>query len=177
MGIVFVWRKKPERRALVSGLRAWLTVPDSLTRQLVAVSQEFRVRVICQGQEASLCRAYSAGHRVWVRDVLLELDGQPVIFAHTELSTAQRGPLTRWLARLGTRSLGSLLFTHPGFRRSAIHYCRLDRRHPLYRRAAAVAELPSTVWARRSCHVLAGQSVLVTEIYLPGIRGFAVRTG
>jgi chorismate-pyruvate lyase len=52
-----------------------------------------------------------------VREVVLECDGVPVIFAHTTLSTAANGRLTRWMAALGSRSLGSLLFTYPGFRR------------------------------------------------------------
>jgi chorismate--pyruvate lyase len=71
--------------------------------------------------------------------------------------------------RLGNRSLGSLLFAYPGFRREAIEYLRLDRRHPLYQRAAAVAEVGDTLWARRSLHRLGAQHVLVTEVFLPAI--------
>ena len=104
-----------------------------------------------------------------VRDVLLECDGIPVIFAHTTLSTASRGRLTRWLARLGSRSLGSLLFSHPGFRRGAIEFCHLDAQHPLSRRVAALGFDTSLLWARRSRHTLGHQSVLVTEVFLPGI--------
>jgi chorismate--pyruvate lyase len=104
-----------------------------------------------------------------VREVVLECDGQPVIFAHTTLSTATRGRLARWMDRLGNRSLGSLLFAYPGFRREAIEYLRLDRRHPLYRRAAAVADVGETLWARRSLHRLGLQRVLVTEVFLPAI--------
>ena len=105
----------------------------------------------------------------WVREVLLECDGRPVIFAHTTLSTAANGRLSRWMSGLGNRSLGSLLFAYPGFRREAIEYLRLDRRHPLYQRAAAVADVGDYLWARRSLHRLDIQRVLVTEVFLPAI--------
>jgi len=95
----------------------------------------------------------------------------PVIFAHTTLSAAANGRLTRWLARLGTRSLGSLLFSFPGFRRGDIEFCRLDSRHPLFQRASALAGDATELWARRSKHSLGGQSVLVTEVFLPAIKG------
>jgi hypothetical protein len=76
--------------------------------------------------------------RAWVREVALECDGVPVIFAHTTLAATGNGRLTRWMSRLGSRSLGSLLFAYPGFRRGAIEFLRLDCRHPLYQRAAAL---------------------------------------
>lgn len=106
-----------------------------------------------------------------MREVLLECDGVPVIFAHTLLPLAARGRLGRWLSGLGERSLGSLLFTRPGFARTPIEYRRLDRRDPLYWRALRAANLapPPCLWARRSAHALDGQQVLVTEVFLPAI--------
>jgi chorismate--pyruvate lyase len=104
-----------------------------------------------------------------VREVALECDGVPVIFAHTTLASLGRGRLGRWLAGLGSRSLGSLLFAFPGFRRGAIEFRRLDHRHALYRRAAALGEVGKFLWARRSWHSLDGQRVVVTEVFLPAI--------
>jgi chorismate lyase len=100
----------------------------------------------------------------------------PVIFAHTTLSTATNGRLTRWLSRLGSRSLGSLLFSWPGFRRGTIEYCRLDVRHPLFQRAAVHGVSGKYLWARRSLHRLGGQQVLVTEVFLPAITGLEQRS-
>lgn len=109
------------------------------------------------------------------REVLLECDGVPVIFAHTELALAPRGPLTRWLARLGSRSLGSLLFAAPGFRRGPIEVRHLLAGEALYQRAITAAALPGNtpLWARRSCHVLGLQSVVVTEVFLPAVQTLA----
>ena len=105
----------------------------------------------------------------WVREVVLECDGVPVIFAHSVLSTALNGRLTRWLAGLGSRSLGSLLFSFPGFKRGQLEFLRLDARHPLYRLAAPWAAGAPQLWARRSEHRLGRQVLCVTEVFLPAI--------
>lgn len=154
-------------------LRSWLTEPDSLTARCQRASSAFRVRLLRYGQGRALAdEAVDGGirrHPAWVREVVLECDGVPVIFAHTTLSTAIAGRMTRWMAGLGSRSLGSLLFSYPGFKRGGIEFLRLDARHPLYRRAAALGAVPKSLWARRSLHRLGRQQVLVTEVFLPAI--------
>lgn len=157
-------------------LASWLTEPDSLTARCVGACRHFRIRLLREGQglpmpdEVNLFRL-RPGQKARVREVVLECDGVPVIYAHTVLPLAPRGRLARWLAGLGSRSLGSLLFAHPGFDRGPIQFRRLDRRHPLFARAArAVSSRPAEyLWARRSTHSLDGQTVLVTEVFLPAI--------
>ena len=156
-------------------LASWLTEPGSLTARCEAACGCFRIRVLRQElnrpmpDEAGVFRL-RPGQRTWVREVLLECDGVPVIYAHTVLPLTPRGQLTRWLAGLGSRSLGSLLFALPGFARDPIEFRRLDRHHPLYRRAArATGGEGSLLWARRSAHSFGGQTVLVTEVFLPAI--------
>lgn len=164
------WRRHFCGQAPDSVLRSWLIEPDSLTARCQRSCHQFRIRLLRQGRAASLADEGRARDLVHVREVVLECDGLPVIFAHTTLSAASKGRLTRWLARLGSRSLGSLLFAYPGFRRGFIEYRRLDRRHPLFQRASALANGAETLWARRSCHELGGQKALVTEVFLPAIR-------
>jgi chorismate--pyruvate lyase len=169
------WRSRlfpaPRDPRLVS----WLTEPGSLTARCEGACGRFRVRVLAQGRARPL--ADESGRfglpprqaKAWVREVVLECDGVPVIYAHTVLSPVPRGRMSRWLAGLGSRSLGSLLFSHPGFSRGPIEFRRLDRRHPLFRQAERVAAGRSAaqLWARRSAHTLGGQTVLVTEVFLP----------
>nr|MBL8411681.1 chorismate lyase [Dechloromonas sp.] len=164
------WRRHFCGQAPDSVLRSWLIEPDSLTARCQRLCGQFRVRLLRQGRAKSLADEGDGRALVRVREVVLECDGIPVIFAHTTLSASSNGRLTRWLARLGNRSLGSLLFAYPGFRRGDIEFYRLDRRHPLFCRAAELAGGSDALWARRSSHRLAGQSVLVTEVFLPAIR-------
>ena len=167
------WRARFAGAACDPLIRSWLCEPASLTARCQRASATFRLRVLHYGKGAALAdeAAGGDGGRVpaWVREVVLECDGQPVIFAHTTLSTASSGRMTRWMAGLGSRSLGSLLFAYPGFRRGPIEVLRLDARHPLYRRAAALGPVGSVLWARRSWHRLGRQQVLVTEVFLPAI--------
>lgn len=154
-------------------LRSWLTETASLTARCQQGCDDFRVRLLRYDKGRALADELAGGEVMrglaWVREVALECDGVPVIFAHTTLSTAAGGRLTRWMAGLGSRSLGSLLFSYPRFRRGPIEFLRLDARHPLYWRAARLGAPGQYLWARRSLHRLGAQRVLVTEVFLPAI--------
>lgn len=170
------WRPRLPSVGPDAAIRSWLVEPGSLTARCVRACRDFRVRLLAYrlGQPLPDEAVWLGGSKqpARVREVLLECDGVPVIFAHTMLSTASNGRLGRWLARLGSRSLGSLLFAHPGFRRGPLEFVRLDVRHPLYRRAvraAGLTQYPRNLWARRSMHALGAQQVLVTEVFLPAI--------
>ncbi|MBS1144880.1 MAG: chorismate lyase [Proteobacteria bacterium] len=174
------WRARLPGGALDADLASWLREPGSLTGRCQRHCHTFRVRLLryetgrALADEGLLRRP--SRHPAWVREVVLECDGVPVIFAHTTLSTAGNGRLGRWLSRLGSNSLGSLLFTHPGFRRGQIEFLRLDRRHPLFGRAAALGADGRYLWARRSLHRLGTQEVVVTEVFLPAINRLSKRS-
>jgi len=148
-------------------LRDWLTEPGSLTARCLRCCRVFKVRVLRQDMQAVLLE--NGRQQLPVREVLLECDGVPVIFALSTLSTTRGGRLGRWFSNLGSRSLGSLLFTYPGFKRGQIEYARIDRRHPLFRRVLAYSPGVRCFWARRSRHSLGPINVLVTEVFLPAL--------
>lgn len=166
------WHPRPLFVGHRDPLRDWLREPGSLTARLKRRGA-FRVDLLRQGlrhANADECAVLGIAARTpcWVREVALFCDGQPLIFAHTVLPAVPRGSLGRWLARLGTRSLGSLLFAHPGFVRGELGFARIDRHHPLHAPAAAVfgrtdGDLP----ARRCTHRFRRQRVLVTEVFSP----------
>ncbi len=175
-----VWQSRPSGVWNSGGLRNWLCEPGSLTARLKRCG-DFRVVLLRQSlshPNADECSALglpasAARSPCWVREVVLYCAGEPVIFAHTVLPASPRGVLGRWFARLGTRSLGSLLFAHPGFVRGQLSHARLDARHPLH--APAVTALgPSPAdgfHARRCLHRFGNQSVLVTEVFSPDMPG------
>ena len=174
----WLWRSKLGPCAPETRLASWLSEPDSLTARCRRACTQFRIRLLRSGLMMPIADEATRQQFAQVREVLLECDGVPVIFAHSVLSTAPRrkhswavsnGRLTRWLAGLGSRSLGSLLFSYPGFKRGRLEFLRLDVRHPLYRLAAPWAAGEPQLWARRSEHRLGRQVLCVTEVFLPAI--------
>lgn len=175
------WRKRPLRSRESAPFTSWLTDTGSLTQRLQGLGA-FSVILLRQSMasptpdEAAELRL-KPGQLVRVREVTLHCDGLPVVFAHTVLPRLPRGPMTRWLARLGNRSLGALLFAHPRFQRGPLAARRLDPRHPLYRRAVESMQLagnpPQALWARRSTFSFHNQAVLVTEVFSPHVVRFS----
>lgn len=161
----------------------WLRDRGSLTARLQArgtfavhlLRQELALPTPDEAQALSIrSREYA-----WVREVALYCNGKPVVFAHTVLPYRPRGPLTNWLARLGTRSLGAMLFAHAGFRRGEIVCRRLNQKHPLFQRAVEAMQLshssPGMLWARRSHFSFDNQAVLVTEVFSPELATMTYR--
>jgi len=158
--------------------RHWLTGAGSLTARIRARCTHFAVRVLRQrllpphADELALL-GIAPREWAWVREVLLEADGVPVVFAHSVLAQRHaRGPW-QMFGRIGERSLGAVLFADPRIARRPLSYRRLDARHPLYRAAlrgaAFDAQAVPHLWARRSVFNRGGQSLLVCEVFLPGI--------
>jgi chorismate--pyruvate lyase len=168
------WREPLSALHSSLALRDWLREPASLTARLQRHGR-FRLQVLRQRlHHANADEAGVLGlqprSRCQVREVLLHCNDVPVIFAHTVLPIRPRGVLSRWLAGLGGRSLGSLLFAHPGFVRGRLAYARIDQRHPLYARASvALGVTPPLFFARRCAHDFGSQRVLVTEVFSPAI--------
>jgi len=158
-----------------AALGNWLREPASLTARLRRRG-EFRVQLLRQTlghAHRDECAVLGISRRTpcWVREVALFCDGRPAVFAHTLLPASPRGVLGRWFARLGTRSLGSLLFAYPRFDRGELAFSRIDSRHPLHAAARAVlGGTSSSVFAARRCvHRLGRQRVLVTEVFSPAL--------
>ena len=169
------WQSKRPHNEESLRFLSWLRDRSSLTARLQGRGA-FAVHTIHQGlavptlDEARVL-GIKRGRLAWVREVTLYCDGVPVVFAHTVLAYRPRGPLTGWLARLGNRSLGALLFAHPQFIRGALYCQRLDQRHELFYPSIAALQLtediPKVLWARRSRFRFGAQSVLVTEVFSP----------
>lgn len=158
-------------------MRGWLTDTASLTLKLMARSEHFRVRRLrqehglCLADEFSLVELPRRGC-VQEREVLLQCDGRPMVFAHTIVplnATASDWP---FFSTLGERSLGTTLFGDPRVIRGTMQYARLRAQHPLARRAhAALGDnmLKSPLFARRCLYRRKNGVLLVTELFLPSI--------
>ena len=166
-----------------ASLRPWLTAGGSLTARLKDHSQTFRVQCLhqrvarCLSDEAAVIGLHRPG-RVWEREVLLRCDNTPVVFAHTVVpmsATAADWPL---FGALGERSLGTTLFGDPLVRRGVLEFARLREGHPLARRARRALGLEGLdganellLYARRCLYQRRRGTLLVTEVFLPGVEG------
>lgn len=152
---------------------AWLREPGLLTE---------RLRALCDGCPGLVVVAQHAvtlpadalpilaveareGH---CREVELTCDGAAWVFAQTLIpaATMDRHP---WLGALGDSALGARLAAVPGIERGPLEFAALAPGHPLYERCLRDCEQrPARLWARRSWFSLAGDRLLVQEVFLPG---------
>lgn len=139
--------------------RSWLQEKGSLTLRLKShAKQSFRVRVL---SEAVLCPHNNElsllgciKQRAWVRQVLLEVDDEPWVFARSVLPLDSQGILQRRLTQVGNNALGHILFNNPLIKREALVFCAPNQ-----------LSVPS-LWGRASCFSDQHLRLLVAEHFL-----------
>jgi chorismate--pyruvate lyase len=156
---------------LPSSCRHWLLDDSSLTVRLIELNLgEFRVQRLYQGWQLPLLSeskllGVPARQRALVREVGLMLAGRTVVFARSVFPIASlSGDLTR-LRYLQNRSLGAILFKHPGMHRSPFELARMAGDSD-YLPPQLQQDVPA--WGRRSRFVIAGRSLMVSEVFLQG---------
>ena len=127
-------------------LRDWLRAPGSLSRRLARLGERFEVQVLCarawrrSGRAKRSALGLPARGLTLVREVILRVDGEPLVWARSALH--QRATLGPWraLKGLGARPLGHLLYDDPRITRSELEPRRLNRHgHTRRQRRAPVA--------------------------------------
>lgn len=144
------------RENVPPGLWSWLTEAGSLTERLKACCDDFTLVVLDERDivvDADEANAMGLQGRTpaRVRKVHLCCGGVPCIQARSLLPHTTLAGAGRALADLGARPLGDALFAHADMTRSPIE----------------ITDSPT--WGRRSVFRLAGQPVLVSEYFLPGL--------
>lgn len=155
--------------SLPPALRVWLTDQGSLTERLVASGcGSFAVQRLYQGWEVPLpserrLLAIPARQLALVREVALSLGGITVVFARSIIPVASLSGRLAHLRRLQNRSLGAILFRHPGLCRSPFELALMPGDSPYLPAHLQQAE---TAWGRRSRFEIAGNKVMVSEVFL-----------
>nr|WP_275691406.1 chorismate lyase [Pseudomonas allii] len=147
----------------------WLFDTGSMTQRLTQLSNNgFSITPLFEGwqplrDDECVALGLPLATVGWVRETYLHGNGQPWVFARcvAARSTLQGDGLH--MDALGSRPLGSLLFSDHAFNRQAIEVCRYPRQW-----------LPADhqiegLWARRSRFDRGPLSVLVAEVFLPGL--------
>lgn len=105
--------------------RNWAGTQGSLTRRLVGLNKGFKVEPVVQGRVLVKHRQSLKGQMMRQRLVRLHVDNVPVVLAQTLVE--MDGPVNDWRfwRGLGTRSLGSVLFSDPQVKRGELYFARL----------------------------------------------------
>ncbi|MDM4768540.1 chorismate lyase [Pelomonas sp. SE-A7] len=163
------------------GLRDWLRAPGSLSRRLARLGQRFEVQVLSQ-RIAPLRRlerqALGLPRRglTLVREVILKVDGKPLVWARSALhQSALAGPW-RALKGLGHRPLADLLYHDRRVSRSVLQPRRLARhghtRRQMQRQwqhAVGEPASPQMLWSRNSVFRRYGAELRVMELFVPEV--------
>ncbi len=165
----------PALSAISPEIRQWLQDRGSLTRRIQDCCDQFYVEPVFQSLtkvfgDESIKMKLRQDELALVREVYLYCCDKPVVFAHSVVPRKGLRGVWRSLSGLGNRSLGSMLFTNPKIKRTPLEFKKVGSGHFLYDRAVIrLTTNPANLWARRSLFTLQGQSILVTEVFLPDI--------
>lgn len=160
-------------------LREWLCETGSLTQRVVNTCNAphpFKLQLLARGfapahrDESPLLGLHD---RARFREILLKRGDTPLVFAHSVISHRDLHGAWSILDGIGGRSLGSILFHDHTVKRGALHFRRIDARHPLFRKAlpwcGSVPVPPTALWARRAVFERKGRPLIVTEVFLPAV--------
>jgi chorismate--pyruvate lyase len=176
------WQARTPARG---GLRRWLQASGSLSARLAATGETFGVQVLAQGREPLTpdeSRALGQGRRRmgYAREVLLRVDGQPLVFARSV--TAHADSLGAWRAvrGLGHRPLADVLFRRSGILRAPLAYSQFQRQSRMQRHVASSWQAATGLTlahqalpARRSVFTRQGAALLVMEVFAAPANGWS----
>jgi chorismate--pyruvate lyase len=166
------WRTTA-RPGLNTCQKHWLTLGGSLTAHLRTLGA-VDVRVTREAVGLPWFDERDALHlapreRVWIREVVLAVDGVPCVAAHSVTPLDASVGVWQAMRRLRARPLGELLYGDVSVLRSPLSSRRINARHPLYGLGATQVSgcLPYAFVARRSVFIRQHAPLLITECMLP----------
>ena len=173
---VWHFEKQVFNYMLPDNMACWLFDPASLTARLInACDGQFRVRVMSQSWGTPLWNeSKRLGMRerqaALIREVFLYCDDQAWVFARTVIPRTTLSGKEKYLANLGSKPLGAVLFADPNMRRDQFEVTCLREGDLLYAHANQLTNSkPTEIWGRRSGFYLSDKPLLVNEIFLPSI--------
>ena len=151
----FSWSEQEKMDPVVSH---WLCESASLSRRLALHCQHFSVKVLSQQIVSAEALEPLAGSLLGIescleREVILQGDGCPWVYARTFLPLSTMTDSEQDLAQLGSQPLGHRIFSHQSAHRDAlmIAECLCDS---------------GVLWARQSRLWIQGKPLLVAELFL-----------
>jgi len=149
--------------------RTWLTDDGSLTARLVQSGRgAFSVRRLFQGWQVPLpseqrLLQVPARQLALIREVALLLGSETVVFARSVFPYSSLNGSLGHLRRLQNKSLGAILFKHPGMHRCPFELAKIPGHSDYLPPGMRQAE---PAWGRRSRFEIEGKKLLVSEVFL-----------
>ena len=153
-----------------SSLQAyWLTRSGSLTAALYQLGT-FSLKVIKEGETTAdeyeaLWLGIQPTTEIWERDVVLYVDDQPMVYAHTIVPRTATDESAAWRAirHHGQQPLATLLYRDQSIQRTSFSWLRVHcptfLQNPLYKNGAPL-------WTRHSRFTKEQQPLVVAEAFL-----------
>jgi chorismate--pyruvate lyase len=168
------WRQRSNNR-IPPPVASWLGDRGSLTQRVIQCcgEGEFKVRLLYQGWGTPLNSEWRIlkmrrGMVSLVRDVELQCNDTPWVFARTLIPISTLKGAAQRLTQLGEKPLGTVLFSDPKVVRGATQIACLLPRQSLFETASHhLAEKPDHLWGRRTLFYVGKRPLLVNEIFLP----------
>lgn len=153
-------------------LTDWLLAQGSLTLRLKQCCKHFQVKVL-----GEMWQHDQHHNPVWVREVLLCLDGVPWVFARSIIPALLVNTPNNDFFHLGNRPLGELLFSRDDFTPGPIEIAKIAPCSKLARLAQSLQQpVDEVLWGRQRQFYRLQQQVLVSEIFLPAAKQQIITT-
>jgi len=172
--------------AMPETIREWVCKPFVLSEALRRVCVDFRVEISDQSikplyaDEISALKCYDKRNG-YVRETYLGDPGNPLVYARVTMPEQTYLANREALENLGNKPIGeTILYKDPTMTRSVFEVKRLTQNDELLFDAIVHQNFYRTVeqnttnnlWARRSTFTLAGNPLLVTEVFMPDMPKF-----
>ncbi len=169
------WRdyRRFTNELLAPAIRPWLLDTGSLTRRLIAASDnQFRVQLLRQCWDRPLPseqRLLDLPPREMaiIREVALICAGQPWVYARSVMPARSLTGRLHQLRYFDNSSLGAMLFSDPAMHRRPFELAIIDGQCP---QLPAHLRCNRALWGRRSRFELSAKPLMVSEIFLPAFR-------
>ena len=153
-------RPKPPRALFMQG---------SLTQYLrqqgrVTVTKRLQAWAVPRIDEQRLIAGSQAQQFALIREVSLQVDSVPWVFARSVLPADTLNGSNRFLRHWDSRPLGEFLFKHKGCTRGDFEFTLISGNH---KSIPHDLRSESSLWGRRSLFFLNSKPLCVAEFYLP----------
>jgi chorismate--pyruvate lyase len=159
---------------LPKDLEPWLYESGSLTKKLRShFGGHLGVKLIYQRWKPAFINEsrllqLNPEHFQLIREVMLHVDGKPLVLARTILPKATIKIAQRNLSHLGARPLGEVIFAYPDLEKRQRQICYTQAN---IWSASIQSEIikAQPVWGRRTVYAIHQQALLVAEFFLPAV--------